>query len=1097
MTQQRPITAVQNIWFDSEQVDAADLTLEQQYNTAITSAIVNNQFGSGIIPLNLEQNIIFDSSLASGLLDGMAISAQHQPSDSNLGNQLQISLMGSAVAGQKSVKVAIIGLDFQGNLQYDTFTFRTNESQYTQKHYAAVLLLLFNDFIGTEAQSFNLGGRIVIAETNPYTVSRSPLTASQDVQPNIFFRDFFTANNVTLQTLLTNALPLYNISSLNIQTGILQNQIIAAGDVTTQIGEKFLANANNIQKVSLLLSVQNSAPGQATNLVWSGDLIISIYPLQSAVNCITDIIPNLPIDFSPYNIPLAQVSFTYNTLQAQGMTLDGTPQPIDFVFSNTPIATGSVSEGSYYAVTVKRAGAASTCDILIGVGVNQGGNSRVTSFSPASSAWVDIPEQDLWFRVFSDAVKVSDGQAYEGGQGLVIPKTIINPLSNAPEDYSLSDINFSGSSNTQYAAVLSSQIQQSGIVQDQRTGDPINSQQQTVPNIQLLNPIDLSNLEATSEPLILGLIEDKNVKSINNTPILASFHAWTFVENTIVLKMIDDVTDPRYDPNVLALVSYLEQGNLFNAQIIPDIKSIGTNPYLLYRISSATLSSMIYGDVDGDGQITENDLALAESLIGANLNSSPPLLSQISMIGGNTTVVNGYYALTQPFASILADGYWQVINPNTNAVLAAGLDGVLVVNPNNGALANLESLSTNFSLISNIAQMQLVIYGNGNPQNNGAFQILTVDATSNNIIDLQKILITPASIQQIFRADIDGNMQITTEDGYLIENYLNKVPPFPATSLPASKIGTPFNCLILTLDPWAYLDPDDSPPTILNRTDDYSNLAANRATALHTSPDILVNDGYMQNYPFLSQPLPFNIIPQFTWASELIVCSSNGGKLIPTVFTAESGDTVPQCVVPGVISTAYNTPSSFDPGVINSFFPNNIIIGAGGNLLNPNGTGYKVDFEIGNIILEIPPSLIGVDTTINVFNAFVASYNNTPWTQFGYPAMKYSNCSLVQPTALVNNQVRFGVAVVSFSPNLDGYYDGYYGEILDGNMGVSLNPMTGQLTLNFANLLQVPGSFTLNTKIQIQVFLKESGFNNPPLFVNSTVVANLLNINTV
>ena len=85
------------------------------------------------------------------------------------------------------------------------------------------------------------------------------------------------------------------------------------------------------------------------------------------------------------------------------------------------------------------------------------------------------------------------------------------------------------------------------------------------------------------------------------------------------------------------------------------------------------------------------------------------------------------------------------------------------------------------------------------------------------------------------------------------------------------------------------------------------------------------------------------------------------------------------------------------------------------------------------------------------------------------------------------------MAVQSFSPNVNGYSpDGYYGAIVDGKMGVSMDYATGLLTLNFSNLYQDPIMQTLSTKIQINVFLKKGGFNNQPLFVDSTQVLKYL-----
>ena len=104
MTSRNPVSAIQNVFTDSQAVDADDLTLEQNYGNTIQSSIINNHIGSGILQETLEQNILFDSSLANnlGFLDGIAIQSQNQPSDNNLGNQLEINLSNSLVGGKKN-----------------------------------------------------------------------------------------------------------------------------------------------------------------------------------------------------------------------------------------------------------------------------------------------------------------------------------------------------------------------------------------------------------------------------------------------------------------------------------------------------------------------------------------------------------------------------------------------------------------------------------------------------------------------------------------------------------------------------------------------------------------------------------------------------------------------------------------------------------------------------------------------------------------------------------------------------------------------------------------------------------------------------------
>lgn len=1093
MTNRNPVSGIQNIFFDSEQLDDNDLTVEQNYNNSTQTGLINNHIGSGVLPEVLNQAILFDSLLVAGLLDGTNIVAQNQPSDTNLGNQLEIELTGSSAAGKKTVKVVIIGLDFESNLQYDTFVFKTNEKQFTKKHYTNILAVLFNDFIGTATQSFNLGGRVVIKEAKPFTVSRSPIMVAQDIEPNLFFRDFFVSGFASLNSLLRTALPLYNIDNLDINVGIKENLIIVKDDVSSQIGEKFLATTNNIQKVSLLLSVQNTEPGLEDDLNWHGDLVISVYPLQSVVDCPTDITPNLAIEFSPSNIPLAQISVNFTTLQEAGVLLDGTPQPVDFVFSNTPIANGNVVvPGNFYAVTIKRSGSADKCDILIATGGALIENSRVTTFT--GTVWVDIPEDNLWFRVFTDSVKVSDGQAYETGHGIIIPKTALDALSNTTIDYSLENIQFTG--NGLFTAVTSSQILKSGIVEDQRTGNDVASRQQLVPNVQLLNTIDIANLEEAADPLVIGVVQDKNKKSFDSATatLAASLHTWSFINNDVVLKIIDDITDGyRYDPNVNALVSNLLNGDLVNAKFVPDT----THPELFYRIASARLCSMMYGDVNGDGIINDDDLDLLTDLVDSDLNTSPPLLSDITTDGYTATVVNGYQTLTNPFVNDFGLTF-QLVDPDDDSVVASGTDGTLIADPNDSSLGAFASTSVDF-LDSGfiVGNMKLVIIGSSNDPDNGSFSVVTaipdlVLVGESHVINIKKQYYSPEIVKQIMRADIDGDLSVTSADSLLLQNYINKVPPFPPSSLPASRIGTRFNVIEITVDPFLYMDVANTLP---DRTDDFPGTASNRATTLHTQQDIFVNDGYLQSHDFKTLPVQFNIVKQLTWEDYLVATSGNG-RFVPTVFGSQTGFVQNACELDGVTCEDYADAPDFDPGRIDVFVPNNIIIGDGGQLVTSTGSYHKVDFEVGTVTLEIPNTVLGEEQIINIFDYFVADYNETGITRLGYPAMKFADCSAVSPTAIFNNQIRFSVAAQSLSPSIDGYDidDGYEGIIVDGKIGVFIDHNTGLLRLNFSNLFKDPVILTLTTKIQVNVYLKKGGFNNAPIFINADQMENLLTL---
>lgn len=1088
MVKRNPVSALQNVWFDSQQVDDSDLNLEQDYNNTIESSIINNHVGSGVLLETLEQKILFDSSLTTGFLDGTAILPQNQPTDNNLGNQLEITLTDSQAAGKKAVKISIIGLDFQSNLQYENFYFRVNETQISKKHFSQILIILFNDFIGDSNISLNLGGRIVIKEATPYSLSRDPVMISQEIEPNLFFRDFFTNGEVlSLQALLQSALPFYNIDTLNIFTTPLDNKILAVDDVTTQIGQKFIASTNNIQKISLLLSVQNSEVGNENDLVWNGDLVISIYPLQSTVENISDIAPNTAIDFSPFNIPIAQTSVNYGSLQTNGIILNTVPQPVDFVFSNSPIASGNIlTVGNYYAVTIKRSGSANKCDILVAAGSDRLPNSRITTFT--GTLWVDLPEQDLWFKIYTDAAKVSDGQAYESGNGIILTKTIQDEDTLTTIDHSLDGLQFTG--NNIFKAVVSANITESVPIPDQRTGNPVLSRKQFTPEIKLLNNIDISNLESTSDPLIIGAIADKNKKFFDavSSTINSKLHSATFVKDELIIRMVDDPTDTvRFDTSVNGLIANLLNGDFAGAKFFPNI----SDPSLFYRVASAKLASSILGDVNGDGIIDINDLNLLNTYLDYDLNIAPPLVTTVTTDGYTTTFLNGYETYLQPFSNSF-NVVFQVVNTTTNSVIASGSDGVLVAHPTDERLAQFTSATVSFNDITGLSSYKLIIFTPSNQENYGGFEISSLD-TVTDVITIRKVILNGDTIMQMLRADIDGDFTISYNDGYLLGSYIDKeiISQTPSVSFPGPttnpypKIGTRFNAIRLKLEQF------------VDRADDYSTDPSSRTLNVHPIPDIFINDGYFYGHNFYTQPSTISFQKQLTWEESLIVSNSQP-RAVPAVFPSGTGFVENSCSIPGVNVNVYESKPTFDPGVVDVFSPNNIVLGHGGELHRPDGNFYKVDFELGTIILEIPDGLFGTEKTINILDDFVADYTGDGRTRLGFPSMKFADCSLVQASAITNDQIRFSVSVQSFSPNTNGLSDdGYGGVIVDGKMGVSMDQATGLLTINFTNLFQDEIMPTLSTKIQIQVFLKKGGFNNQPLFVDATKVQNMLKLISV
>lgn len=642
MVFRKDVSIIENKWQDAQRVDQDDMETEQNRNSEIDAAILQNHFGSGILISSPQQNILFDSDeltavqaglLAAGNFDGTGLSPHLQPIDINLGNQLEIELSNSNVVGRFSVKVAIIGLSFDDTLQIDRFYFYRNEKQVTSRHYKRILTIFTNDFKGNNNCSRHLGGKITIKESASFQLSRDPIMAAQDVEPDIFWRDFKIADvSISLAQTIQNGMGFeFSVDGLNINTSGLTARRLGINDVTSQVGQKFQATTNNIQKITLLLGVdKNISASIETEFDWTGDLVVSIYPLQTTVDCPTDIVPSLSIDFDPSNVPLAQISYNKNTLKDYGYILNDVPQPIDFVFNST--AVGSVVNNSvivtnnFYAVTIRRSGAATLGTIFASEGRDHTDNSRITLFS---GVWVDIPEEDLWFQVWTDAAKVADGQGYDNGNGIMFSKTSIDTSTGAAVDNQARHYPMSNTGeNIINTAVLNAIPEESVIVQDERTGNPIFSRKKFIPSFSFVTELGLNDLKNISEPLIIGCMQDTNPK-IN--PILDKTQYLPGLAKDDLFCIINP------DPDLLS-------SNLLGSKLIPDKDCVN----MAYKIVKVMSCIDGYGDVNGDGSIDTTDIALATSLIGESYHYNST----------QQKIIDGYFSTLELLrADVDGDGY--------------------------------------------------------------------------------------------------------------------------------------------------------------------------------------------------------------------------------------------------------------------------------------------------------------------------------------------------------------------------------------------------------------------------------------------------------
>ncbi len=973
MTKRKDVSVIHNIWNDAQQVDKKDMDVEQTRGVDTDAGMIVHHFGSGVLLDNAEQAVLFDSDNltasqaaieAAGNFDGQGLDAQAQPSDITLGNQLEVDVTGTAAIGRLSIKVCIIGVSFDDELIMDRFYFYANEKQITSNHYKTVLSVFFYDFKGNNNCSRDLGGRIVIREVSSFQLSRDDFSEVQDVEPDLWWRDFKRADQAlslgaTIQAGIGSE---FSVDALNINTTGTVDRTLKPNDVVSRVGQKFKAGTDNIQKVTLLLGVRlDGAQAEVDQYDWTGDLVINIYPLQTSTNCPTDIVPNLAIDFDPESEPLAQLSFSQTTLEALGYVLTDVLQPVDFVFNTTKLGSGDTSTltvGNYYAVTLGRAGANTSGTIFMGTANDRLSDSRLTLFS---GVWVDVTNEDLWFQIWTDAAKIADGRGYDEGNGIQYDKTTIDPSTGSTIDNQITNKPFSNTGEgILNIGILQARLEESVTIQDERTGNNINSRQEFVPTFSFIEQAGLDSLRLTTEPLIIGCAEDVNPKQ--NATLIKT-------QNVAGLATGDQFCVINPDADLLSL-------NLVGSSLVPNTDCLTKS----FRIVEAEFCTDGYGDVNGDGYIDALDIARATTLLGESL-------------------------LLDTTQQKIIDGYF-----------------------------------TTFELR---------------------------------------------------RADVDGDGYITSNDVDLITSFVNKtINSFPA--------GTSFTHMCFTVQQNTgrfdgYFDCDG-----YVRLDGYTGQ--NIVDPNDLSDAELKFDGYLvdpviqADAVFTTVPFPgvtYQIIPRAFWQPYFVGFASDARE-VPAAFCQQSALVSASCSTTNLFTCATRpvVDPTCDPGRNDFYVPDNLILGRG-QIIRPNGIPAPIDFEIGTVILQLPADPLE-EVSLNIFDQLVADQGNG-FTRGGYKAMRYSDCTTVQDEDLLLNRVKFSVSVQAFVPNLDGYdaIDGY-GIVIDDIIGVHLDPITSILKLTIKDLFVDQVFMTLVTKIQVEVYLKKSGWINPTLIVPPTAIAGLL-----
>jgi len=599
-------------WFDGQNVTENDLDTEQNAWHSTVSAGVDLLAGSGVQQEFSTQPILLDTSNVPSSISNL-ITTQNfdgepiypidsfgnttftQPSDSLQGNQLVVEILGSSLDGSARAKVYIFGTIFGGYFKQEVFVFEDNGTKTTKNYYTSIVAIMTQDFRGNQntvvdgTASRNNGGVLRILEALPMKVARDTIMSEQSQEPNQDYINFKPANSSkTLNTVLDEIAATEGLDKddLEISTTSTSQRTLDSSDNGVIIGEKFKATTNNIQKITILLSVEeNTLAVSGEEFNWSGDIVVGIRKLQTSNTCPVDTIPDTLIEFDPEPSSLSEISFDQSDLESLGVALNATPQEVDFVFTGTPLANPAVSPtlvvGEYYILTIRRTGNINTGTIVLEEASNTDASptdtdeKRMTVF--AQNDWIDVPESDLWYKIHTDAVRIVNGRAIDGGVQITSPKVKKNTATGIDEPFIEGKYNLLDTSSTGENYIIVQRANEfTDVGSHPSTGNSVFTRISDEPDVSVISQSTLSTLlDANNNTVILGMAVDDN--PVGN-PTITGTTSNPGLQNTTTFTIINPSSD-------------ITTNNLVGSILIPNTNDTTTK----YKIIKVDTYTDLYG----------------------------------------------------------------------------------------------------------------------------------------------------------------------------------------------------------------------------------------------------------------------------------------------------------------------------------------------------------------------------------------------------------------------------------------------------------------------------------------------------------------------
>ena len=1009
-------------FFDGQKITESDLDAEQLHNQSVSGGIINDFHGSGIVRESIfESSILLDTSLPGayssddspnlseetielGNFDGLPIKLDIQPSDTAFGNRLEFELINADIGGRVETKVLIIGFAFsslsdRGQLVCEILSFSKNQTLLTKYFYKEILSISFNNFSGgtgkTEFESSKdslntiarFDGKLIVRESESLKVFAKPVVLDQIESPNNDLNNFITSDiSVSIEDLLKEAIgDDVNFDDLYFElSSALDVTFDKNGSVAKSYGQKFISKTNNLQRIDLLLSVaeDTSLPADES-FDFSGELVMSIYKLQTDIRCSSDLVPDRLLDFDPEIDPIMEISLNQDDLSELGYVLGEVPSVVSFNFASTLIADPNIEPGlnkdEYYAFALSRRGDTRTGTIVLSVGFDaatrktQNGqlltpeerfskqSTRFFEFDTSTKKYVDYSSYSLWHKIFADCVEVTPGTAYSDDSFLItIPKT--DPFVGSTEVSKYIDgIPLSNVAFDEPNYVVLSHIQSfASPTTHPRTGNLSYTRIIDTGEITVYNAADFDTI-SDSKPLVLGRISDRNVRSASQMTLESTLPG-TIGQDYVIL----------IDP-----LSSLFSENLVDRILTPDLTC---ECNAKYKIIKTECLSYGVGDLNNDNKIDSADILSIIGVLDNTINSSA---TQKQILSGNLDIIK--------FKQSDLNGD-DTVDGTDLEILEDAVDGYI-----------------NFSVPEKFKVIKIYL------------QNIFEEDDSPTLLD--DVLVTAATTADegtitFTVSDYRTALAIRADDIITISGSLDS-GEFEVMSKEIDSSG-----LVVTLT----VGLDGVIPTFVGEGSIPFSIKSG------TTTNLFADNLNLLKVPFVESQMSVDFIEAPFKAENINICDLR--RHVSRNFIEEKIEDI--CADES--DNLCDTPNDCGPIYKNQqYFPGDVYI-PDGEIYSSPGVPYHGDFEYTTISVALPPGSID-DCQIDLYNAFLKAESGSVSTAAGYAAMRYSDGTLVGcqdsgvDTDIAKGRVKFSSAIASLYVDslVSGPIpDGYINSSLDG-----------------------------------------------------------------